>query len=322
MSATPARTYARFTIAIIIAAAVIGAAIFASSTYATTVTKTISVTNYVTLATTVTSTTHFAACVQLGQPGSIFIRVVSDANQSPIQDAHVTASYVASQYVSEGSSDGACNWVLMSNSSITTSFTTNNTQWYALPAQNVNMLYEYGILVDYAGQGYSFGTHPSTETVKCVTLSIPSGIWNITSAGFQTTCPPQTYSTTSTAATTTTFTTGSVLYNVTFQQIGACSPAVYVLPWSVTLGNEVRAEPPGTPLPISNGGYSAGPEPPGLYTIVFTVPDGVYAYTVAPQGAFYTYTGTVTVNGSAVSIVLDGPAVSCTTTTATSSSGT
>lgn len=105
------------------------------------------------------------------------------------------------------------------------------------------------------------------------------------------------------------------LHKVTFQQEGACSPSVYVAPWSVTLGTITEAEPPGTPLPILNGGYSAGPEPSSIYTIVFSVPNGTYQYSVRPQGAFYAYSGTVTVNGADVLITLNGPAISCTTTT-------
>ena len=104
------------------------------------------------------------------------------------------------------------------------------------------------------------------------------------------------------------------LYNVTFQQMGACSPPVYVAPWSVTMNGTTKVEPPNGSV-STNGGYSAGPEPPSVYSIVFSVPDGVYHYVLAPQGAFYTFSGTVTVNGSNLSVILEGPAVSCTTTT-------
>jgi hypothetical protein len=105
------------------------------------------------------------------------------------------------------------------------------------------------------------------------------------------------------------------MHKLTFQQAGACSPAVYVLPWSVTLGNTTEAQPSNTPLPVPNGGYSAGPEPPGLYTITFSVPNGVYQYSIRPQGAFYSANGNVTVSGSDVTVTLDGPVVSCTTAT-------
>lgn len=104
---------------------------------------------------------------------------------------------------------------------------------------------------------------------------------------------------------------GARLYDVTFHQSGACSPLVYVAPWSVTLGNETVAEPSNATLPIS-GGYVAGPEYQSLSTIAFSVPDGVYQYALSPQGAFAQPKGSVTVNGSDVSVELSGPAVTCT----------
>lgn len=119
--------------------------------------------------------------------------------------------------------------------------------------------------------------------------------------------------------------TTAALYNVTFKQGGACSPPVYTIPWSVTLGGRTEAEPSNATLPIANGPYTAGPEPPGLYTIVFTsVPDGVYQYKIAPSGPFYTTSGTIRVNGTDVSVPVDGPVVSCvaTTSTKTTTSGT
>ncbi len=112
--------------------------------------------------------------------------------------------------------------------------------------------------------------------------------------------------------------TGAPVYTVTFQQIGACSPAVYTVPWSVTLNGVTEARPPNTPLPIANGSYTAGPEQPYYYTIVFTsIPDGVYQYRIAPSGPFTILSGTVTVNGADVSVPVYGPVVACTTTTAT-----
>jgi hypothetical protein len=104
------------------------------------------------------------------------------------------------------------------------------------------------------------------------------------------------------------------LYDVTFHQSGACSPLAYVAPWSVTLGNETVAEPSNTTLPIPGGPYAAGPENQNLSTIAFSVPDGVYQYNLSPSGAFASPVGSVTVNGSDVSIEVNGPLVSCTTT--------
>ena len=108
---------------------------------------------------------------------------------------------------------------------------------------------------------------------------------------------------------------GTHLYEVTFHQSGACSPLAYVAPWSVTLGNETIAEPSNATLPISEGSYAAGPEFQNLSTIAFSVPNGLYQYNLSPSGAFAQPTGSVMVDGSDVSIEVNGPVLTCTTTT-------
>jgi hypothetical protein len=152
-------------------------------------------------------------------------------------------------------------------------------------------------------------SYASLEATVTHTVLVPPGT--------STSTPTITTTSTVTTTTTTTLTVGSGLYNVTFQQIGACSPPVYTVPWAVTLGNTTEARPPGTPIPIPGGGYTVGPETPYYYTIVFTnVPDGVYQYKITPTGPFYNTSGTVKVNGTDVSVPVDGPVVACTTTTA------
>jgi hypothetical protein len=108
---------------------------------------------------------------------------------------------------------------------------------------------------------------------------------------------------------------GARLYDVTFHQSGACSPLAYVAPWSVTLDNQTIAEPSNATLPIPGGPYAAGPDFQNLSTIAFSVPNGLYQYSLSPSGAFAQPAGTVTVDGSDVSIEVDGPVLSCTTTT-------
>ena len=108
---------------------------------------------------------------------------------------------------------------------------------------------------------------------------------------------------------------GTRLYDVTFHQSGACSPLAYVAPWSVTLGNETIAEPSTATLPIQNGTFFAGPQYQNLSTIAFSVPDGVYQYRLAPYGAFGPNSGSVTVAGADVSIIANGPILSCAITT-------
>jgi hypothetical protein len=102
-------------------------------------------------------------------------------------------------------------------------------------------------------------------------------------------------------------------YDVTFHQSGACSPLAFVAPWSVTLGNVTVAEPSNATLPIPGGSFAAGPENQNLSTIAFSVPDGVYQYSLSPSGAFAQPAGSVTVNGSDVTVELEGPILSCET---------
>ncbi len=115
--------------------------------------------------------------------------------------------------------------------------------------------------------------------------------------------------------------------NATFFQVGVCSPPVYPTPWLVKLTgttrsglgvNESQELPPGADLSIySSGGYQASTAGANMSKMVFqSVPAGVYSYDVTPHGAFYNPTGSFTVDGAAnLLIALEGPVVSCTTTT-------
>lgn len=247
-------------------------------------------------------------CTFMAQPGSLFLRVISDSNQTPISGAQVSAT----------SAPWLCNGFPVAPKT-TMTFVTNSTEWHYVGGGASEAAFSFD--VKYAAHSYSFTESVLVEGVSCVTLFIPSGDTNVTWGTFQSTCPPRALSTSSSSTTSSSsaiitgnFTTTSLFHRVTFQQEGACSPAVYVAPWSVTLGNATESEPPNTQ--VQNGGYSAGPEPASVYTIAFSVPNGTYRYSVRPEGAFYSYTGTVTVNGADVSITLSGPVVSCTTTTA------
>ncbi len=117
------------------------------------------------------------------------------------------------------------------------------------------------------------------------------------------------------------------LVNVTFFQVGACSPPVYTTPWLVKLTgttrgglavNESQELPPGADLSIySSGGYQASTAGANMSKVVFqSVSVGAYRYDVTPLGAFYNPTGSFTVDGSAdLFIPLQGPVVSCAITT-------
>ena len=149
------------------------------------------------------------------------------------------------------------------------------------------------------------GSNSMTQTNS---TTLPNGSATITAtilgnAAIAPTGPPATYATSE-----------ARFYEVSFHQSGACSPSAYVAPWSVTLGNQTIAEPSGATLPIPNGTFSAGPANQNLSTIVFSVPNGVYGYRISPYGAFSPTSGTITVDGSDVSVEANGPILSCTTT--------
>jgi hypothetical protein len=98
------------------------------------------------------------------------------------------------------------------------------------------------------------------------------------------------------------------IFTVTFQQAGTCSPTIYAPKWSVTLGNVTKSAQ--TNNTASNTAYAEPLPPP---PIVFSVTNGVYQYSVSPSNdEFQPASGTVTVNGANVVVVVAGPVTSCT----------
>ena len=113
-------------------------------------------------------------------------------------------------------------------------------------------------------------------------------------------------------------------YQVTFNQIAACKafpPAFWGIPWSVTIGNTTMVEPPGTPLPLNNGGSVQGTFDEALSNITFNLPNGTYSYVVSPTFEFFTPdSGNVTVAGSNVTVPIEYSGTSCSEALTTSSS--
>jgi len=114
---------------------------------------------------------------------------------------------------------------------------------------------------------------------------------------------------------------------VTFRQEGDCSPTVYTVPWAVqvfgtayngTYLNETEVEPAAAPIPTDGGGFTASVFPANDSVIDFAaVPDGSFQYNVHPAQAFYNPSGFFMVNGTTVTVYIEGPAISCTTSTGT-----
>jgi hypothetical protein len=105
-----------------------------------------------------------------------------------------------------------------------------------------------------------------------------------------------------------------VLYNVTFQQDGVCSPEVWVGTWSVVVGNQTKVQPEDTPLPLDDYNW-ASTENQSLSAITFALPDGSYLYQVHPTSGLTPNSGVVNVAGGDVVIHIS-PIFFCTTTTA------
>src|SRR5437016_1211495 len=126
-------------------------------------------------------TTALTTCAIQGQPGPFFLRVVSDANQTPIAGAQVTATNQPASVSCNGQPP------YLATNKTTLTFTTNNTEWYSLDSQNNA---GYSLVVKYSGQSYNFTADLRTISLTCASLYIPSGKTNITITEFQTPCPP------------------------------------------------------------------------------------------------------------------------------------
>jgi len=95
---------------------------------------------------------------------------------------------------------------------------------------------------------------------------------------------------------------------------------MYVVPWSVTLGNQTKVQPPNASIKsdeIAGQGYSVYSQ------ILFLVPNGIYNYTLNQNGSgyypFVVSSGTVSVSGSNVTVKVGPPEVYCTAASSTSS---
>ncbi len=113
-----------------------------------------------------------------------------------------------------------------------------------------------------------------------------------------------------------TFPAGARLYEVIFKQSGDCTPTSYAAPWSVTLGPWTVVEPSNAAFPVSTGSGAAGPSYANSSVIAFSVPNGQYQYSMAVAWNFGNPSGVINVNGNDVTVVLLGPAISCTSTSA------
>jgi hypothetical protein len=207
-----ARSYRTLAAAIVVAGVIVAAAILGTSTFrvpVTTPTKTITQTEFSTIVststeyvttTTVATTSPVSAvvasepststsCTVALQPGPFFLRIVSDANQTPVAGVRVTATSQPATVSCDGSAP------LPATNQTKLAFTTNGTiEWYSLPSQNDA---GYSLVISYTGRSYNFTARLSTFSETCASLYLPSGRTDVTVTEFQTTCPSTASTTTS-----------------------------------------------------------------------------------------------------------------------------
>jgi hypothetical protein len=277
------RNYTRLGAAIVIAAVVIGAGVFASTLFTTATTAPQKITTTVATTTSCSPTgdfaapRHFAFNIAVNYTGQWDAAAEGYSGTTPAFIDCYTGSGVGLIYLSDWNQGGRATLQVVAektddgNGSLSISVT--------------------------------FGASNSMTQTNSTLLPHGSATITATMLGEAAVLSNGTLTTSSAAETR--------FYDVTFHQSGACSPLAYVAPWSVTLGNETIAEPSNTTLPIPGGSYVAGPENQNLSTIAFSLPDGVYQYSLSPSGAFPSPVGSVTVNGSDVIVELEGPLVTC-----------
>jgi hypothetical protein len=123
-------------------------------------------------------------------------------------------------------------------------------------------------------------------------------------------------STTSVISTSTLTQTTTQVYQVTFQQMGACSPEFWGVPWSVMIGNQTEVQPPNATLPLNDNGLY-GTTNKSLVTIVFSLPKGMYDINVHPSNHFFEPNGGVVDVTGNVSVQIRYVGTSCTISTKT-----
>lgn len=123
---------------------------------------------------TTTSQVNTSMCTTV-QPGTVFITVASDTNQSPVAAALVTATNVP----------GYCGDNPAVAQTTITFLTDGNTIWYSLSGQDNE---GYTFSVRYQGQTYGFSIVLEPLSTTCAILYVPSGTANVTQT-IEPSCP-------------------------------------------------------------------------------------------------------------------------------------
>lgn len=271
---------------------------------------------------TTTTTADGTPTAQSSQSSSIsghtiLIRILNDSTLGTVNNDSVVAGPASSMddvvftpggptikecvtEVGNGSSVGANGTVVSGTVTYTIpacplkSYNTNSTGWVTI-ANSTGQYYFIGI-GDFKSYNYAIVDVGKNQTLY-VTMPWPSGAASVS------TSPPNSSGHSQVA--------GQV-YKVTFQQAGWCTPPVYTAPWEVTLGNETEVEPSNATLPIPTNSATESGAFQKYSTIVFSVPDGTYSYTVQIAGVQPT-SGIIVVSGSDVTIGVSGLPPACVT---------
>jgi len=113
-------------------------------------------------------------CVILGQPGGIFLKVLSNSTLKPVAGVSVTAI----------NRPALCNGSPATSQTVKT-FTTNGTEWFPLPSDNNAA---YSLTATYLGRTYNFTADLRPVSLTCATLSLPSGQTDVTVTEFGGAC--------------------------------------------------------------------------------------------------------------------------------------
>ena len=130
-----------------------------------------SVTQAFTTVITATAGWTGAVCSDVGPPGGLYLRVLSESTGSPVEGANVTATNTP-VYCDDGEP---------LDSNVTVIFTTGSTEWYSIYGEGPDN--SFAVTVDYAGQSHHFVADLTPESATCATLYLPSGRTNVTWAG-------------------------------------------------------------------------------------------------------------------------------------------
>jgi hypothetical protein len=135
-----------------------------TQTSTTTLTGTSSVVTNATTA-TIPGTDPPGICIDPGQSGGAFFRVLNDSTSLPVAGASVTA-------VADGSSPNCAGGGGSTAFHETYTFITNQTEWYSLDVIDIG---SYNFTVTYSGHTYSFVISLGPVISSCGTLYLPSG---------------------------------------------------------------------------------------------------------------------------------------------------